>query len=96
MAGFDWPIPADGYSEAKALINGRPDAKFDREFTVELAEGDPATLVDPPYNPAACIPGKRPNAGGRPKGREVIRNFSSSASCRRLALARRFWNQIFT
>lgn len=29
-------------------------------------------------------------------GLAAMRSFSSSASCRRLALARRFWNQIFT
>lgn len=40
-------------------------------------------------------PGNIPNVGGR-RGRADNLNFSSSASWSRFALARRFWNQIFT
>jgi hypothetical protein len=46
---------------------------------------------------AALLPfGNQPNAVGIIGGLDAIFIFSISASCNRFALARRFWNQIFT
>lgn len=52
---------------------------------------------DPPYDEGTCAPsGKEiPNAGGS-IGLAAIFSFSSSASWSLLALARLFWNHIFT
>lgn len=52
---------------------------------------------DAPYDAGTWAPrgNEIPNAGGS-IGLAAIFSFSSSASCRRLAFARRFWNQILT
>ena len=67
------------------------------------ATGSPARWkgLEAPYRDAPATAGppngkEMPNAAGGSMGLAAIFSFSSSASCSRLALARRFWNQIFT